>query len=197
VVVPPKPNQKNRTGKPSVCPSKKNIMKTKNKFFTAIFCLIASVSLKSQIIITDTIYIDKDATVSSAYPETNYGDSEFFESYLYNGKISERKRSYMQFDISGIPAGAQIYSARLHLFGMGHTGKNESYLQMVKSEWEENAVTFKTQPALLEYNEILAQSNTPEQNYQVEIKHFIDKWVNMGVANNGSLSKNSFFKNFE
>jgi hypothetical protein len=65
-------------------------MKTKNIFFTAIFCLIATISLKSQIIITDTIYIDKDATVSSAY-ETNFGDSEFFESYLYNGKISETK----------------------------------------------------------------------------------------------------------
>ncbi|MBN2682031.1 MAG: DNRLRE domain-containing protein [Bacteroidales bacterium] len=160
-------------------------MKTKNIFFTAIFCLIASVGLKSQIILTDTIYIDKDATVSSAYELTNFGDSEFLESYLYNGKISERRRSYVQFDISGIPMGAHINSARLHLFGMGHTGKNESFLQMVRTEWDENTVNFKTQPALMDDNVIMAQSNAPEQNYQVEIEHFIEMWVNMGVVNNG------------
>lgn len=159
-------------------------MKTKNIYFTAIFCLIATISLKSQIIVTDTIYIDKDATVSSAYPETNFGDWEFFESYLYNGKISETRRSYVYFDISGIPVGANINSARLHLFGMSHTANNKSYLQMVKSEWDESTINFKNQPYLLENNVILNQSTNPEENYNVDIRQFFEMW-HSGIANNG------------
>lgn len=161
-------------------------MKTIYKGFIAIFCLIAiTTNLRSQTIISDTIYIQKDAIVSLVEAETNFGDYEFFESYIYNGKISERRRSFIQFDLSGIPAEAQIISAMLHLFGTGHTGKNESYLQMVKSPWEEYTVTYKTQPALLEDYVILEQSDNPNQNYQVEINHFFDMWINQGVANNG------------
>ena len=44
--------------------------------------LIASISVNSQVIVKDTIYPDKDATISLLNFYTNYGNSETFNSYF-------------------------------------------------------------------------------------------------------------------
>ncbi len=106
----------------------------------------------------------------------NYGSSSSFLAHEWTW-IGDpgRRHSLLNFDFSLIPAGATILDARLDLYGYpnspdnGHSsasGSNESVIQRVTSFWEENTVTWNTQPSTTAANEvILAQSLNDYQDY--------------------------------
>ena len=77
---------------------------------------ISSVLGQTTVVLTAT----EDATINSYYPEENFGSSQTLESYIYSGKYAIRKRSLIKFDISSIPSGSQITSAKIILSGIDH-----------------------------------------------------------------------------
>jgi hypothetical protein len=86
-------------------------------------------------------------------------------------------RSFIKFDLSPIPVGANLTKAHLSLFawdtttGMGYhqvtsSGTNDVYLERVTADWQENTTTWNNQPTTTQSNRLLIQGSTiPEQDY--------------------------------
>lgn len=107
---------------------------------------------------------------------TNYGGGPQNAAYVIPGNQGglNVNRSLMFFDLTGIPNGAEVTSAKLSLFAygilgpiQGHTGPNNSaVLQRVLQPWAENTVTWNNQPTASTLNEvILPASTTFNQDY--------------------------------
>ncbi|GAB5418256.1 MAG: hypothetical protein Crog4KO_16390 [Crocinitomicaceae bacterium] len=120
----------------------------------------------------------------------NYGSSASFLAHEWTW-IGDpgRRHSLLNFNFSLIPAGATILDARLDLYGFpnspdnGHSsasGSNESVIQRVTSFWEENTVTWNTQPSTTAVNEvILAQSLNDYQDYtNIDVTAMMQDMVN-------------------
>ncbi|WP_245610465.1 CBM96 family carbohydrate-binding protein [Thermococcus celericrescens] len=89
-----------------------------------------------------------DAYVNDASPDTNYGT----ESRLYVGTYysdGSNYRSYLKFDLSGLPEGAVITSARLYVYtyyGAYGTPVNISVCSVDDDSWSETSITWNTKP---------------------------------------------------
>lgn len=107
----------------------------------------------------------------------NYGQNPQLpaEAWTFGGETGVI-RSVFQFDLSSIPPKAQILKASLTLYAWGSetglgkhspkSGSNEGLLQRVTSNWDENTVTWDTQPTATEANQVLLPPSTsPDQNY--------------------------------
>lgn len=99
----------------------------------------------------------------------NYGNSNaiFGEAWTIDGNFFIA-RSLLEFDYSVIPAGSKIISAKLSLFFEGTyefehsslSGSNELVIQRVTSPWEENSVTWNTQPPTTTKNQLTVPQTT-------------------------------------
>lgn len=97
----------------------------------------------------------------------NYGNSTAIlgEAWTVDGYFFIA-RSLFEFDYSVIPAGSKIISAKLSLFYEGiyeHSslsGSNELVIQRVTSPWEENSVTWNTQPSTTTKNQLTVPQTT-------------------------------------
>ncbi len=118
----------------------------------------------------------KDALVDSrtAVANTNHGNTEDLASWAWTiGGNLTYARSLFQFDLSQLPANAIISGAKLSLYcntvsavTQLHSGTNESYLQRITSNWQENTVTWNNQPTTSTSNQVsLANSTSQTQNY--------------------------------
>lgn len=107
----------------------------------------------------------------------NYGQNPQLpaEAWTFSGEAGII-RSVIQFDLSSIPPNAQITKAALSLYAWGSetglgkhsskSGSNEGVLQRVTSNWDEETVTWHSQPTTTEVNQlILPLSSSPEQDY--------------------------------
>jgi len=134
------------------------------------------------------IYPDKDAVINSRYPNSNFGSSVTFESYLYNGKWAESRRSLIEFDFSPIPPGMVVTDAILTVYGINHEGYNESYLERIIGPWYEDSVTWNNVPMTNKFNRIvLPQSSYPDQDYQINVTSFVQEWLDGTYQNNGLM----------
>jgi len=116
----------------------------------------------------------KDALIWSILPDNNYGDSPKFLSMSWTfGGIPGADRSLIQFDLTEIPEGREIISAKLNLFfknlepnEMFHTGENASALRLITESWDEYTVTWNNAPSTTDdFQVILPQSINPRQDY--------------------------------
>lgn len=112
------------------------------------------------------------------YRNRNWGKSEAFAAISWTaGGVPLVVRSFIDFNFDTLPANAIIESAKLSLFaygntghGMGHdtlTGSNECYLQRIVEDWQEDSITWNTQPQTTEINQILLpRSDSIMQDYK-------------------------------
>jgi hypothetical protein len=108
-------------------------------------------------------------------------------------------RTAMKFNLSGIPAGATITSAKVYFTATPvnnirtnqptyTTNTNASLLQKITSSWTETAATWNTQPTVTTTGQkTQAKSTTDNQNYQVDIADFVQFWVNKPDSNFGMM----------
>lgn len=79
-------------------------------------------------------------------------------------------RSYLQFDLSSIPVGSKVNSAKLNLFGGGSffdLGPNSALLRRVTSAWNPATLTWDNQPSsALRGTVRLAMSTVFSQDYK-------------------------------
>jgi hypothetical protein len=97
----------------------------------------------------------EDTYVEDIYPDTNFGKNgsyEVWEFYVgdenYNTPIATT-RSYLKFDLSTIPAGSTITSAKIYLRAWG-VGPNPSIVvgayYLDNDSWDQYTITWNNQP---------------------------------------------------
>jgi|GEM_PF-623665 len=134
----------------------------------------------------------KDALLHGLITEqdVNYGaNAQFLASTWTFGGTPGTVRSVVEFDLSAIPPGAVIDSAYLSLYAWGlptgsgpHStlsGSNEAWLQRVITPWDENTVTWNTQPSVTTTNQVAVPASTgPAEDYRVAVKPLVQDMVN-------------------
>lgn len=166
-------------------------------FFFFAFCS----SLFSQS--TITLIANKDAALGyhDHYntANTNFGtapQNAALQIPGYQGGVNTN-RGLIGFDLSSIPVGSTIISAKLNLYAYtgftvspiqnGHYGNNQSKLCRVTSSWDENVVTWNTQPSVSNVHEtILNQSTSPNQDYiQINVAALVQDMVDHPSSSDG------------
>ena len=144
----------------------------------------------------------------------NYSADICFRAWawtLYNVGCNERiYRSLLSFEeLSTIPPQAEILSAELKLFGLPYVDylpgnscypgspyyfTNESCIQRVTSTWNENTVTWNTQPTTTTVNQILIPKTTSQWNWNFtnnsdNLRAMIQDMVSNPNTNHGFMFK--------
>jgi hypothetical protein len=108
-------------------------------------------------------------------------------------------RGLFRYDVSSIPAGSVVTSAKLYLYAKtnninGNYGNptfgtaNTSLLQKVTANWNMAGTGWANQPtATTTSQKTLAQSTSTAQNYVVDVTDFVQDWVNQPASNYGML----------
>ena len=184
-------------------------MRTFTKLFgkTILLMLILLSVINTKAQICDTVRGGPKNTVNSGIisssPNLNDALSTTYflaEQWTFQGVPGE-VRNLLKFDLSGIPAGSVISSAKLNLYadtlssngGSSHPmfGADSSYLQRITSQWNDTTVTWSTQPATTTAGEVfLAQSTSPIQNYlNLDVLSFVQAWIDSPARNYGVMIK--------
>lgn len=164
----------------------------------SLIVLFASQIAHSQITVTlqPNAAAGQDARIWSLEPSTPAGTVEdFIGAYWTWGGTPGILRSLIKFDLSSIPTNANITSAKLSLYynptstTAGQAGTNASWLQRITSDWQENTVTWNTQPTVTTSGEAsLAQSTTSNQDYlDINVKNMVNHMVSNPATNYGFL----------
>jgi PKD repeat protein len=145
-----------------------------NNIYTVIFFLLALTCTAQTTIVLQPGPEGKDAQIWTINPNNNYGNSPAFKVFGWtHSGVTGINRGLIDFDLAGLPENAEILDARLNLYFVcleptyfGHTGNNESVLQLIIQPWEENMVTWNNQPAVTTTDQVfLPQSTDPYQDY--------------------------------
>jgi uncharacterized repeat protein (TIGR03803 family) len=108
-------------------------------------------------------------------------------------------RGLFRYDLTSIPQNAVIESATLKLFARtdnqnGQTGNpmfgtaNTSLLQRVITPWTVGGTGWGNQPSTTTAGQkVLPQSTSNVQNYEVDLKDFVQTWVSNPAQNYGAL----------
>ena len=126
----------------------------------------------------------KDAMISNLNPEKNFGDYKYFEAtYLTEPVLTVMRsnRSLIEFNLDTLPKSAMIKKVILKLsydlpipFDSLYYFTNTSpifygaVLQQIVEPWEENKVTWNTQPKSIETNQVYISPFIKNSN-QIEI----------------------------
>jgi len=134
-------------------------------------------------------YIQNQTTSHGATNTQNFGSYTEFPAieWTYNGSLGH-VQSLVRFDLSTIPASATITNAQLTLYdcagciddNLGEIGStNPTLLQRITSPWQENTVTWNTQPSVTTQNEVSIPSNTsfPIQTTTVDVTSLVKDMV--------------------
>jgi hypothetical protein len=141
---------------------------------------------ENSVIIRPDAFTGKDALIDSKSNQVNnnFGADDNFASWSWTiGGNLTNVRSLIDFDLSSIPSNAIVNSAKLSLYcnttsyvTQLNSGTNASYLSRITSPWDENTVTWNTQPTITTTNQVLlSTSSSASQNYlNIDIKNLID-----------------------
>lgn len=138
----------------------------------------------------------KDSYINYKYPSQNFGTSSTMSAGTHTNIVSKfgttytYDRTYVQFDLSSIPANAIIYSATLKLHVSGTSGSAPSwYVKRVLDSWIESgtaSITASNQPALStlasDYVSSSAQYSTP---HTFSVTSMVQRMVYGQITNNG------------
>jgi hypothetical protein len=147
------------------------------------------VTITDSIVVTPATGIGTDVYIATGYPACDSVGSEILIADWTQGGIPAVWRTYMKFDLSGIPTGANIQSGTLFLYAdsasaLGYTGQptygsnNAGVIYRVTSSWNKNTVSDANQPSTTTTNSVsLAQSTSTTQNYAVDMTDMVVDWL--------------------
>lgn len=144
----------------------------------------------------------KDAILHSLASEqdVNRGDNPQMPAAAWTvGGAPAILRSMIGFDLTNIPPGAYIHSAKLSFFawdeetGMGphstRSGSNTCFIQRITSEWQENTVTWNNRPTTTSLNQVtLCGSVSETQHYEnIEVTQLVQDMIDYPSRSFGFL----------
>lgn len=107
-------------------------------------------------------------------------------------------RAAIEFDLTAIPAEANIDSARLSLYfnttsayGDQHEGETGFIIQRITSRWEESSVTWRIQPSVTTENQLMVDGAImPTQDFpDIDITPLIGDYIHDRENSHGLLLK--------
>ena len=131
-----------------------------------------------------------DAYVEKSQPNTNYGNTTALIALNYVTG-NPLYRAMLKFDLNSIPSNAPIISAKLSLYSdsvstYGTTHKS-FYIRQITQPWNEQTVTWNTQPTFTELNRIaIADGVSPFQDItNIAVQNSVKQWSQHPTDNNG------------
>jgi len=97
-----------------------------------------------------TLYSIKDSKIVAQDPDSNKGTEDYL--VVQSNIVDGRQRGLIQFDLTGIPADATIYSATFSAYYSGYVlpeynpAGRTYYLRRITEDWTETGVTWNNQP---------------------------------------------------
>jgi hypothetical protein len=140
----------------------------------------------------------KDAIVESIEPDQKFGDSIHFAVFSWtNGGLFNNARALIEFDLSGIPPQTKILAAKLSFYWIsynnltGHTGYNEFSIYKITQAWNENTVTWNTQPSISNIDSVsVSKSILTTQSYpDIDVTKLVQDMINHPNTNYGFMLK--------
>jgi len=130
-----------------------------------------------------------DAHVDQSLPDSNFGSSE---NLLVVNASWEVLRTYVQFDLSDIPEGTDIYLAELVLENHGHWDDlcPKIDVHRVLEEWDEDYITWNSQPDFetdVRGALYLRDDFFPTGFYAWDVTELVQKWVGGDYVNYGMV----------
>ena len=128
---------------------------------------------------TVTLYPVADAYISQAAPATNYGSSTRLDVQNLDAEIPDDRRSYVGFDLSGIPSNAVITSAGFKAYLYEALGSSSVSVQLrrVTSAWAFSTITWNSRPASNSYRTISVGTQT--RTYGWDVTSLVQNyWIN-------------------
>jgi len=142
----------------------------------------------------------KDAVIANQTPTSNWGNFRNTEATTWTcASILCNGRTLFQFDYSAIPAGSIIHSAELKLFAdidavnciVGqptYGADNDAFIRKVNQAWDENTVTWDTQPTFTNLGEVhVPASTTTDQDYIIDLTNMVQDFVNNPLSDFGFI----------
>ncbi len=164
------------------------------RLYTIIIVLLYAATSAAQqtLILQPDPVCGKDAILHGLSSErtVNYGtNAQFLANAWTFGGTPGRVRSVIEFDLHSIPPGSVITSASFTLYAWGlptgsgpHStlsGSNEAWLRRVTSPWDENTVTWNTQPATTTVDQVsVPASVSPTEDYTIDVTTLVQDIVN-------------------
>ena len=124
-----------------------------------------------------------DTFVSSATPKINYGPSITLV-------VGQGTTSYIQFNLSGIPANAAVSKASLRLYVDAVTKAGSFDVYESDNSWSENTLTYNTPAPVLGISAtgrhpIAISAASLNQFVLIDITSLVQGWLNGSIPNNG------------
>jgi hypothetical protein len=150
-----------------------------------------------------------DALVNSLYPTLNYKAPFYYKASAWTNNLQASiTRTYLKFDLTAIPQGANILNAKLSLFSpsdstrdLSHStlsGTNEFFVRRVTSEWDPQTITWHSQPEYSTHVEVISGSSlTHDQDYEIDITTIVRSIIETDEENYGfliMLKQESFYR---
>lgn len=151
---------------------------------------------------------EKDAIVSYHYgygsAEQNYNNAVHYSAIAQPGAAGgvNKARGLIEFDLSVIPAGDDIFGAFLSLSAsgpvspgevsnVGSIGQNESRLVRITSPWNDASVTWNTQPTTTDVHSVTLSSSThPMENYlNIDVTELVRDMIADPAPSHGFMIK--------
>lgn len=129
----------------------------------------------------------KDSYISESSSSSNNGTN----SQLYaGGSVGYRYRTYMQWDISGIP-GSKVTDSYFTIYGLPSTSVNpDDYFDVyrVTQSWGETSITWDNQASYdnVYGSEYISTFGT-DYSASFNITNLVDEWVSGATTNNGCV----------
>ena len=133
---------------------------------------------------------DADSWVNESLPAANYGDS----TTLRVGRLADLRAAFdvqtlLHFDLSNVPAGSEVISAKLELYQTGASGA-ERYLiwpEMLGQGWRETAVTWEKKPTVTVMGDFSEWVTLAEGTKSWDVLEIVKLWVDGKAENYGLL----------
>lgn len=163
-----------------------------------LLCMFYAQIYFSQSIQSTTIIASKDALIDNQSPTTNYGGIGSIEAGVkISGGATTVRRSYLDFDLSGIPSNAIITSATLSLrvISEGSDVTNSSFvLERANASWVETgtgSITWSNKPAVTT-SDAISTSSVSSGWRNITVTSHVQKMVNSTFSKFGwSLRRNN------
>jgi secreted trypsin-like serine protease len=132
----------------------------------------------------------RDTYVASDAPDRNFGDSV---ELLVGEENGATRRALLRFDLSGIPAGAEVLTAHMGFHEESKTGKQIISAHRITQEWDEDTTTWASfGPRGFELRPLASISNaTPvvamTSDVWFDVTSLTREWLSMTTPNHGVL----------
>ncbi len=129
-----------------------------------------------------TLSFTQDAFTCETLPTTNFGDS----SHLYvGGEAVSQQLGYFQFDLSSIPPGDTIDSARVYLwYDVQSDSPGLIQAGMLTESWSEHSISRENSPSLTVGSHSVCTAQGPRRWVDFDVTWDVNAWHH-GTANCG------------